>query len=116
MWRFGIATLCFFAMPATAAEDFTAMGVGTQTCGKFVELYRLSSSHAEIIYINWAQGFMTGMNIQRLASHVPTKNLKTVTTEVQQRQLRTYCDQHPLGDFMSGALELYLSLPDSDVP
>lgn len=97
---------------ASSAEEFAVMGLGANSCGRFVELYRLDPTRTEDGYINWAQGFLSGMNMAALLNSGMSKNLK-MPVENYGRALRRYCDQHPLGEVMEGMLEFYRSLPEN---
>lgn len=98
------------------AQHFAVMGLGANSCSVFAEDSRVDPSGATFNFFNWAQGFMSGLNLQliyRDGKNAITKDLNAVSIETQERYLRNYCDQHPLGDVEKGILELYFSLPNS---
>jgi hypothetical protein len=115
-----VAVLLSIGAPAShaAAQDYAFMGLGSSSCSKFAELMRMSPDRTESEYFDWAQGFMSGMNLIRLSStpRIPSKNLNSMSVDAQKRYLRNYCDQHPLSDLVKGILELYDSLPLSPLP
>jgi hypothetical protein len=52
---------------SASATEYGLMGVGTETCGQYAEVYRMSPEVAENAYFSWAQGFMSGLNMGSLA-------------------------------------------------
>jgi len=69
----------------------------------------------ELLYFTWAQGFMTAVNFAKIQHNSSFKELNGWSTEEQERHIREYCDQHPLGDFMDAILDLLQFLPDRAV-
>ena len=91
------------------------MGLGATSCGKFAELYRMDATRADEEFIDWVQGFMSGLNMALLLDKPPglTKNLAAKSVKDHQQWMRTYCDQHPLSSVEQGALQLFFSLPNN---
>jgi hypothetical protein len=50
-----------------SAEDITLMGVGTMSCGEFRKSYKQDPKLAEVVYLEWARGFMSALNMFRPA-------------------------------------------------
>jgi hypothetical protein len=108
-----VAIVLLMICYASNAEEYALMGLGANSCGKFVELYRLDPAHTEDGFVNWAQGFLSGMNMAALLNSGMSKNLK-MPIENYGRALRRYCDQHPLGEVVNGIMEFYKSLPENN--
>jgi hypothetical protein len=99
-----------FLVSASAAE-YELMGVGSETCGRYAEVYRKSPEVAESAYFSWAQGLMSGLNLGSLAHGGTTKNLASLPLEEQKRALRQYCNDHPLAQYQEGVVVLFSRLP-----
>jgi hypothetical protein len=82
MMRLLFATMLLL-MFAGAAPAFELMGFGAGTCDAFLKAYRDDSSF-EGRYYNWAQGFMSGVNIVA-ASGGDMKDLSAMTSAVPSR-------------------------------
>jgi hypothetical protein len=93
------------------AESAVAAGVGVRTCGQFEQDYRNNPANTEIIYYNWALGFLSGMNAVADVEGGPRRDLAAWSFENKKEFIRSYCDQHPLQFYMQGVLQLGLSLP-----
>jgi hypothetical protein len=100
--------------PALADEVASNKGVGLSTCGEFANAYRLAPAEAEWVFFSWAQGYMSAMNT---AQSFPTTrpqpqlhDLNSMSTKDQERLIRAYCDEHPLGNYIDAVLKLYNTL------
>jgi len=93
-----------------------AMGIGVSTCAQFADLYRLDSSSAEDYYFSWAQGFLSGWNAAQLAAKEPTWDLASLDIKAQEAYLRSYCDQHPLGNFLDAIMNLTTQFKRNPAP
>jgi hypothetical protein len=94
------------AMAKTAAR-----GVGTTSCAQFAQDYRRSPRTADIVYMSWAEGFMSGWNAGALSDQKALRDLGVKTAEDESRAIRYYCDAHPLASFLDAVLDVYFSLP-----
>ena len=91
-------------------KQFAAMGFGTSTCTQFANQYKSDPQWAETNYFTWAQGFMSGWNMAQVAAKQPTVNLAAMSAAMQQQDIRSYCDQHPLASFIHATLNLLATL------
>lgn len=99
--------LAVFTTPVVAGEQEVAMiGVGTSTCAQFAQLYRTDPARTDEIFLQWAHGFLSGMNAGFLTQGKQTFNILSVSISDQQFFFRQYCDQHPLENFASAVLDL----------
>jgi hypothetical protein len=94
-----------FSASASAAE-YDIMGIGTQTCGQYADVYRMSPTVADNSYFSWAQGYMSGINLGFIANGGKSKNLNSISPEEQRHTLRQYCDEHPLAQYNKAVLDL----------
>ena len=62
-----------------------------------------------IAYVDWALGFMSGLNLN--AGKEKRRDLSALKIDDQERQLRHYCDKHPLKEFLYAAVDLYTQFP-----
>jgi hypothetical protein len=66
---------------------------------------------AEILFFTWAQGYMSALNIVRVALKKPIHDLKAWSISAEEQNLRTFCDQRPLAMFTEAIQDLYDKLP-----
>jgi hypothetical protein len=92
-----------------AAPAFELTGFGASTCDAFLKAYR-NDPGFEGKYYNWAQGFMSGVNIVA-ASGGDMKDLTAMTSGDQAQFLRNYCGSHASEKYLDGVLELIKVLP-----
>jgi hypothetical protein len=112
-----IASLVLLASSAQLlAENYVFQGAGTASCGKFAEDFAKAPDFSEGFYFAWAQGFMSALNIDLSQESAQYRNLGAIPTSQQERYLRNYCDQHPLGDYMDGVIALFKTIPLAEMP
>ncbi len=97
------------ALPANAAEQMAARGVGAGSCAEYGQFYKTDPRGTDRIYTSWAQGFMSGWNFSTLPKY---RELATKSVDAQMQHIRLYCDAHPLVPFVSAVMDLYISLPE----
>jgi len=105
-----VAAILIIATTSAEAAS-VAGGVGVRTCGQFAKDYQNNPANAEIIYNNWALGFMSGMNAAIQAADKPPRDLEAISFEEKKRCMRDYCDAHPLQVYLGGVIEMMGSLP-----
>jgi hypothetical protein len=100
------------AQDAAAPNKDTAvvMGLGASSCAEFSQAYRDDPTTAMRLYFDWAQGFMSGVNVLHAANRRPTHNLSGRPVSEQQDILRGLCDQKPQALFVDAVQELYFRL------
>ena len=98
--------ICF---PQTARSEMAFRGVGGTTCGQFAEYYRTDPADAETLFYSWAQGFMSGMNVNFLFPEGESTDLgdSRYGIDTQKGHLRLYCDQHPLAFYSQAVFNLW---------
>jgi hypothetical protein len=97
--------------PTSSRPDVVISGTGSVSCGKIAEDYRKLPADVEIWMMHWAQGFMSGANLNQWTSNGLYRDLQAMTLEAQEQSLRNYCDEHPMAEFVKAVLDLYGKLP-----
>lgn len=82
-------------------------GAGTGSCGEF--LSRESDTTAGPMYVSWAQGFLSGMNLADNASAKRPFVLLPDGNSIM-KYIRVYCSYNPLMTPMDATIQLYLGL------
>jgi hypothetical protein len=109
----------FFLTAIATASSFHGVagaqgyGVGTHSCAEFAKLYTSNPSVAEDIFFTWAQGFMSGLNASSWAEIGTYRSIEGTPSEMAALKIRvrSYCDVHPLAQYVSAVLDVYNSLP-----
>jgi hypothetical protein len=115
---FLVITFLLGAITFTQAEDAkekAAMGWGTITCTASANMYRDDPKSEEEHLSDWAQGFMSGLNFANKGNSGMSMNLRSMSTDQQQRAIRAYCNGHPIADYIDAVLDVYNHL-DMNVP
>jgi hypothetical protein len=93
-------------------------GTGSLTCGKFAQDYA-HNTRIEDIYFNWAQGFMSGVNVMEttVEHHFPN-DLSARPPEDLKSEIRSYCGEHPLALYIEAVAYTMSLLPkmEPDAP
>jgi hypothetical protein len=113
MHRIACTTVAVVIAITSANAEMATMGAGTETCGKFSNLYQ-TAQFVEAYYFAWAQGFFSGANAHAIANKGTTRDLSSMSINQQQQFLRDYCNKYPLADYMAGVLDLYLQFKPTD--
>ena len=110
-----IAFLAMIALAPTFPDPAIAQGygVGIRSCAEFAKLYTSDPSTAEDIYFTWAQGFMSGLNLASAANTGMYRSIEGTPAGMvaQKLRVRSYCDAHPLAQYLSAIMDLYNNLP-----
>ena len=106
-----IAAMLLLVSASHAQTVSLGMGMGAETCGKFSEEYKSRADDAEFDYFNWAQGFMSGMNVMSVTANKGFRNLAAKSIPEQRASIRDYCNTKPLAYFKDAVMALYASLP-----
>src|SRR5271155_4780470 len=100
MKALAILAIGVLAADSASAADETAavMGYGVATCAQFAQDYQINTA-VENSYFNWAQGFMSALNLAAGMGKGSTRDLNALRTDDQKAYVRTYCSSHPLDEF-----------------
>jgi len=96
---------------SSRAENLLIMGPGSMSCGDIAEGYRKAPTDVEMWVTFWAQGFMSGENTKQFAIDGQYRDLGAMTVEAQTQSLTSYCNEHPMAQFVKAVLDLYGKLP-----
>lgn len=110
-WLLSVGVLSLTCGASCAKEPFAYTGFGTVTCAEITRLQPADKTPTGAAVMSWAQGFLSGMNINQLAHNEPMRDLGVLTTEDQLGFLLNYCDKHQLHQFAQAVFSLYGGLP-----
>jgi hypothetical protein len=112
-WVFFLAAIATASSSCPGVAGAQGYGVGTHSCAEFAKLYTSNPSVAEDIFFTWAQGFMSGLNASSWAETGTYRSIEGTPSEMVALKvhIRSYCDVHPLGQYVSAILDVYNSLP-----
>lgn len=106
--------MCFLSLAAEksfAKEPFAVMGMGTATCAEITRMHPVEKTPVGAIVFSWAQGFMSGLNVDRIMHKEQLQDLSAVTTAGQLAFVLNYCEKNQLKTFSEAVLALYSALP-----
>jgi len=110
-----VALVVGLLIQATSSRAaFMYAGIGATACGKIAQDYRRNPTQIETAMMTWTQGFMSGANMG--VNPGQYRDLQAMTIEAQEESLRSYCDEHPMAEFIKAAIDLYMKLPLKKVP
>lgn len=111
MKRYVIGALALAMLSTGArAEEMLVSGVGAATCAQFAKLYQGDPKNTGLIFLSWAQGFLSGWNIGQADSKVLTLDLSVESAADQETFVREFCDQHPLKNYVEAVTALAAEL------
>jgi hypothetical protein len=111
------ASLALFAFTAPHAQSdgkSVLIGVGTASCGQYLELRAKHSSYINDSFEGWLGGFASGMNHARLADTGRLKLLPDGPSMLA--YVDKFCRENPLKSVFIGADALFAELPESGEP
>jgi hypothetical protein len=98
-----------FASTGWAQSDGVVRGVGTASCAEYAIIYKSNPQAAERDFGGWAQGFMSGMNVQLGIEGRPRRAVPPPVTH--DLALRRICDERPLIPYIKAVLDYFQTLP-----
>lgn len=108
-------TLLFSVAPlaARAQEGGQNYGLGVKSCAQFAKEYAVEPTLAENLYFAWAEGFLSGMNAESEAAHLPYKRIEggDAAANTYRQAIRSYCDAHPLSSYSDAVISVFEALP-----
>jgi hypothetical protein len=117
-WPVGVI-LATATISSACHADAIMSGAGAFTCGKFASEYAKNPEQVEGLYFAWAQGFMSGLNLDLAAGVVNgKKEFRDLEgpIENQKSRMRIYCNAHPLAPFTEAIFDLIKSQPLKNMP
>ncbi|MER8406966.1 hypothetical protein NKH16_19920 [Mesorhizobium sp. M1307] len=95
----------------TFAADMAGSGLGVLTCAEITRMHNQDGG-TEVYTFVWAQGYMSGANVERLVRRENTRDLGAVSNSGQIAYLLNYCDRNPLEPYWFAVKVLMDSLPE----
>jgi hypothetical protein len=93
------------------AQPHGSTGAGNRSCAKYAELKRNFPEEADLAFLGWAQGYMSGINLGGLVQGSHSYRDLSQTPEQITFFLKQYCDANPSANFKDGVIQLLKSLP-----
>ena len=90
-----LVLVCCLALPqlALAGDNSALVGAATVKCSKYKEVASKGASSALFILVSWTQGYVSGINVERMNAKRPPLELP------DWEQIRAwhdkYCERHP---------------------
>lgn len=106
-----LAIAVVFCTTAIADNQIVMRGLGASSCAEFGIHYKKNAKLAHLVYGEWAQGFMSGMNTQLLSDGKPAREIPA-QDDVQALQLRQLCDQRPSATYFEVVRDYFNTLPE----
>ena len=114
--------------PLKANDDPVGLGVGTRTCSNFIiETVEIGDNgdlteralKRRLVYMQWANGFMTALNIRHFEKNNEFKNLNTVVNHNDfYNQILSSCnyiiDEGDYNDFSIATFVLFDNIPQEE--
>lgn len=101
------ALAALLSLTAVPAGAIPLEGAGTAKCSDFLKFYQTGSSSDVLVFLSWAQGYMSGLNAADMRSGGHGRDLSSISTEDEQQFLHDYCQEHPTDDVASASINLY---------
>jgi hypothetical protein len=105
------ALLVASASAASAAGQGNGYGLGMDSCAVFAQKYGANPDVAESLYFTWAQGFMSALNLEASANGKVYRIINGNDMSNQKMLIRSYCNEHPLTQYVAAVLDLYERFP-----
>jgi len=110
-----VAAFAIASMPglgfAQSSTGQALSGAGTTSCGQYIE--HSDDSHLSNLYVTWAQGFLSGLNI---ANNVIAKQEFVLLPDGAsiKAYLDKYCRENPLEEPITGTMLFFKQLQARD--
>lgn len=101
-----IALVIVGLSPAAIAASFAGLGWGDLSCPEAIKQLR-----AEPTFVEWAKGYMSGINIVRLGDNGEFHDLGGLTNTGLAAQLADICEGQPEISAQEAVNHIYRSLP-----
>ncbi len=101
------ALCALFILAPVSAEALPLEGAGTAKCSDFLKFYTSGSNTDVLVFLSWAQGYMSGLNAADMRYGGHGRDLSSISTEDEQQFLRDYCAEHTGDDIASASINLY---------
>jgi hypothetical protein len=106
----GILAGCAGVLPAFTCLAYPMHGVGVTSCAEFAHLYQMAPENTELGFFSWGLGYMSGLNISAMGQGFMARDLAGDQGQ-QKREIRRYCANNPLKNYMDAVFDFYAKLP-----
>lgn len=96
---------------ARAEDAGQGYGAGMRSCAQFAKDYAANPTGAEELYFLWAEGFMSALNLSTAANFGFYKDFSRGDAASYKLHIRSYCNAHPLTQYVGAVMDLLNSLP-----
>lgn len=87
------------------ANEMVIAGMGTMSCGKFLEYRASRDATVDVGMKSWLQGLLSGMNVQLIANNGQARFLPDSDTIMA--YIDKHCRDNPLSDPFRGGMKLH---------
>jgi hypothetical protein len=112
---FGAVLLVLASAAAARSQELPAggqgVGPGMNSCAQFARAYLSSPATAEDAYFLWAADLMSGLNALFQERTGRYRDFSHADIAKEKLRIRSYCDAHPLAQYVSAVFALYETLP-----
>jgi hypothetical protein len=88
------------------AQGVAVTGVGTFSCGKYLEFRATKNETQNAAFVSWIWGYLAGLNME--AQRATTENLPDAASTLA--YVDKYCGEHPLNNVIQASGELFHEL------
>ena len=81
------------------------------SCAEFAKSYAANPTVTEELYFTWAQGVMSGLNLSSASDTGTYRYIEGNDMVSHKIRIRSYCEAHPLTQYVGAVLDLLKSLP-----
>jgi hypothetical protein len=92
--------------PSVQAQGVTVQGVGTFSCGKYLEFRAKRNESQDPAFVSWIWGYLAGLNME--AQRATTENLPDGASTLA--YVDKYCGEHPLNNVLQASGALFTEL------
>jgi hypothetical protein len=110
MRTLGILAGCVGVLTAFTCFAYPLHGVGVTSCAEFARLYQAAPENTELVFFSWGQDYMSGLNISAMGQGSMARDLAGDIGQ-QKREIRGYCANNPLKNYMDAVFDLYAKRP-----
>ena len=115
-WSRAVLAVLLIQPTIANADPIGVTGAGALSCAEIAKFFRQNPDQTSAMILSWAQGYMSGLNVAGGASGRDVRDLAGMKTKDEEREIRNYCDQHPMSDLATAVMQLYISLPTAYLP
>jgi hypothetical protein len=101
-----VALSLFTVATSVLAQGVAVQGVGTFSCGKYLEFRTQKNETQDAAFVSWVWGYLAGLNME--APRATTQNLPDAASTLA--YIDKHCGEHPLNNVLQAANDLFKEL------